>query len=865
VAGIIAYFAVAGLWVRNRTPRDRWNAIFLAVFSTMQWVDAAVWYLIGSEPGKVVGRDCSSKASSIIVLGLCIIILEPVACLIGSMYARKQWITRNEFLYYVVSNFTCMFLFGFVFIQPDCLYTLPCPFLTPDQHLLYGIGVNSDGLPLCWREYGFFGQPSYEIPTWLRFCFLLGMVYPYLYYTKPLGSGIIQSVVLIVTWLIGYSSDSHASVWCLANVLQVITMYMDPYWFPPSEYEFGAESTPNLRNIYSQHKVQCSWDYIVVGSGIGGLSSAALLSKAGYRVLVLEQHYRVGGCTHEFKQRHGYFDTGIHYIGGSGIIRNMLSFITAKPGVCLNKMGSKEDGYLYDEFDLGEGLILKYRAGKEAMRKELLEKFPEERAGIEEFFKQLKSATDSLDALVAYKGLPEWFVSIPFVKRILVKTISKAASKTAEEVINGCVKDKRLRALLSAGQLIDWNLKPDECSWAVVGGLTSYYINGGYYPIGGAQTIAARIIPVIERSGGRVLVHAKVTEFVTDDLNGPTKGTITGVRLKNGDMILAKHGVVSDMGVSNTLKAIPESLLEKHSMLDEVPGLKPSNGLMTASINLDGAPSEFDLRVTNIHSWTDLKKYDYNPSKMQEAFYKDPFGNSEGCLMTITVPCLKDPAYQQSEHTANILMGAEGCWEWFKDIDAEEVAEVYGKESKSIHGKRSTEYKDLKKKWEAVFLDRLYKYYPKTKGHVVDIQIGTPVTLAHFLGFYKGGSYGLAWTPKHFDESLLSKYFGIRCRVPGLYLTGESALFGGFGGAMGGGFLSALKILGPFKFIKLLLYSEPVDADCEHLKLRPDSERLKPEATTPMLLMLFASLVTVLLGGRKLGMPLARLLKAKLA
>jgi phytoene dehydrogenase-like protein len=55
---------------------------------------------------------------------------------------------------------------------------------------------------------------------------------------------------------------------------------------------------------------------IVIGSGIGGLASAALLAKhGGQRVLVLERHYVAGGYTHTF-QRHGYeWDVGVHYIG----------------------------------------------------------------------------------------------------------------------------------------------------------------------------------------------------------------------------------------------------------------------------------------------------------------------------------------------------------------------------------------------------------------------------------------------------------------------------------------------------------------------------------------------------------------------
>jgi phytoene dehydrogenase-like protein len=38
-----------------------------------------------------------------------------------------------------------------------------------------------------------------------------------------------------------------------------------------------------------------SWDAIVIGAGIGGLSTASLLAKEGMKVLLLEKEDRVGG------------------------------------------------------------------------------------------------------------------------------------------------------------------------------------------------------------------------------------------------------------------------------------------------------------------------------------------------------------------------------------------------------------------------------------------------------------------------------------------------------------------------------------------------------------------------------------------
>ena len=57
-----------------------------------------------------------------------------------------------------------------------------------------------------------------------------------------------------------------------------------------------------------------SFDYVVLGAGLGGLSAAACLTRQGYKVAVLEKHYLPGGCCHTFDYGNYRFCADVHYI-----------------------------------------------------------------------------------------------------------------------------------------------------------------------------------------------------------------------------------------------------------------------------------------------------------------------------------------------------------------------------------------------------------------------------------------------------------------------------------------------------------------------------------------------------------------------
>ena len=156
--------------------------------------------------------------------------------------------------------------------------------------------------------------------------------------------------------------------------------YRKHYPYLPKQYRLlPPQSTTKLkkpkrnpiRDGFTKRKIPTDLDVIVIGSGISGLTTAALLSRVGKKVLVLEQHYIAGGCTHTYEDKGFEFDTGIHYVGNVQKYQPLLDCITEHP-IQWQQMGYKDyeckknGDNIYDEIYLGEGdstRIYRLRAG----------------------------------------------------------------------------------------------------------------------------------------------------------------------------------------------------------------------------------------------------------------------------------------------------------------------------------------------------------------------------------------------------------------------------------------------------------------------------------------------------------------------
>lgn len=525
-----------------------------------------------------------------------------------------------------------------------------------------------------------------------------------------------------------------------------------------------AELTPSTLRIghrYRASRLDGPYDALVIGSGIGGLTTAALLSELGWRVAVLEQHYTAGGATHSY-DRAGYeWDVGVHYIGDMGTkttVRRLMDFLTEG-----HLAWAPMDAH-YDRFFIGDN-VYDAVAGREAFRENLLGYFPREAGAIDRYLALLGEVSRGMRTFALERTLPPWAAAL--AGPVLRRRLPASFDRTTWEVLSELTSDPELIAVLT-GQWGDMGLPPKRSSFVIQALIAKHYLHGGFYPVGGAWRIADTILPRIRAAGGEVFTYARVEEIVVRD------GRARGVRMKDGHEIEARC-VVSDAGAINTFsRLLPESVTRELGYDRLLPTVKPSIGHLGMYIGLQGSAGDLGLPKTNY--WI-YPGNDYDAAL--DEFLADPSGPFP--VVYISFPSAKDPDFARRHPGRSTI-----------EIVAPAPYEMFERWAGSTWGKRGEDYEALKQSLGERLLGHLYDKAPQLRGRVDYWEISTPLSMQWFCGWGRGELYGLDHDPARLQQSWLRP----RTRIPGLWLTGQDVMSCGVTGAMMGGLASATAIAG---------------------------------------------------------------------
>ena len=542
---------------------------------------------------------------------------------------------------------------------------------------------------------------------------------------------------------------------------------------PPLRSRAGAPryASGNEIRYASGNEIRCATadelttDVVVVGSGLGGLSCAAMLAKYGHDVSVFEAHTIAGGCAHSF-ERDGYtFDSGPSlWAGCAAPSTNPLRQV-------LDAVGESPEWVQYDGWwmytETGEYYA---QSGDEAAFKELIASRGGGGGAVAEWEKLrefLKPMATSVFAVppVALRGDPGALLTVlPWLKAFanpLIGLRARFLQGPWSDVLDAAnVHDAFLRNWFDFLAFAFSGLPSDgTIAAAMTYMLEDFYRPGAMmdYPLGGSGAVVDALVRGVEKHGGRVALARPVEELLVED------GRCVGVRLRNGTVVRARRAVVSNAPGWNTAKLLPAETRAELARaggdagaLDEGTPATPSFMHLHLGFRADGLSERVLESIHHIvvPSWEELT------APQQTVF--------------VSIPSLLDPSLAPAgRHVLHAYVPATEPYEVWEGMD-----------------RRSDEYKALKAERAAPLWRAIERFIPDIRERAEVTMVGSPLTHERFLRRHRG-TYGPELRAG--ERGFPSAY----SKVDGLLLCGDSTFPGiGVPAVAGSGIAAAHAVSG---------------------------------------------------------------------
>lgn len=498
-----------------------------------------------------------------------------------------------------------------------------------------------------------------------------------------------------------------------------------------------------------------TYDIIVIGSGLGGLSAAAELALSGKKILVLEQHFRVGGCATSFKRKDHIFEAGLH----------MTAMVSSKNG----NNGFYEKLSLLDKLTfvpapeffhfLGNGYEYTFKNNPEDNIRDLSKMFPKEKKAIKKFFDTIFTIHDQTMKINERK--PLGFMLSLLASPVLYPKVLNSMFSSVGKYLKKNFKDDRLKAIL-LGNIGYYGDDPYDVSllfYAIA--QTGYFRYGGAYIQGGSHQLPDALADIINENNGEILTQEEVTEIIMKH------GKAVGVRYRSKRKGATESEAYANIIIANT--AVPnvrKDLLsqEEGKPLGKYDKFTIGPSIMTLYVALDKPLSElgnkyyslilYNSKKFKLENFAELNRgdFEHRPAILCDYSQLDAKLSPEGkgYLVLSLMDHLKD-------------------WEDLSEAD----------------------YKLKKKQVTDILINRIYELFPDMEAHVEHVELATARTMKRYLMTPNGTAYGYTNTPK---QSLI---FRPRAKsgIPNLYFASAWALPGaGFGGALTSGNICAAQI-----------------------------------------------------------------------
>ncbi|WP_415880615.1 phytoene desaturase family protein [Methylomonas sp. TEB] len=502
-----------------------------------------------------------------------------------------------------------------------------------------------------------------------------------------------------------------------------------------------------MRGIHTESKKEF-YDVVVIGAGIGGLSTGALLAKTGKSVLLVERHDRPGGYAHGFKRRHFHFDAGVHLVSGCSPEGygngSTMNKICRAVGIDPEELFIPVPSYaraVFPDFEIP------LRAGEAAFVAGLTENFPAEKEGLLALIRLCKVLAE--EAMLAEEVLSQSKATRVSPMQML-GNLFRYRRTTLAEALDEFLVDARLKS--ACAMLWPYlGLPPSQLSflyWASM--MAGYTYEGGYYCRGSFQNYANQLAAAIENQGGEVLLNASVRRICVE------AGKACGIVLENSQVIRAET-VISNIDIRQTAELLigPEHLPSGYG--EGLAKLSPSLSIFACYIATDLPISEQD----HAHEGFFFETFDHEAS-----YACSQSGQSN--WFSATLPSFADSSLAPPGQS--IMMLTTLC-----PFDVGESWRI------------------AKSDFQQRLLEKAERHFPGLNDHLLVVESGSPRTLERYTLNHQGAAYGFAPTPDQIGPNRPS----VVGALPGLFHTGHwTRPGGGVAGVSVSALLAAQAVLG---------------------------------------------------------------------
>ena len=511
---------------------------------------------------------------------------------------------------------------------------------------------------------------------------------------------------------------------------------------------------------YSPNLVRDHYDVIIIGSGISGLCSSALLAIKGKKILLLEKHFKIGGYTHTFKRDKFEWDVGIHYVGGvhrkKSFTRKLFDKIS-NSNLKWNKMSDNYDRIIFPDKSYN------FIAPEKSFIENIIAYFPDDESSIIAYVELVKKVNKTMFKYIGAKGLTG--ISEKLLFNYLSKGFLKYSDKTTYQALSEITSNQKLIGVLT-GQWGDYGLPPKKSSFIMHCAIVGHYFDGGNYPIGGSAMIAESIVPQILDNDGHIFISTGV-----DKIN-IVKGKCKGVILENGDVINSNN-VISSAGINNTITKFLREEKAFEEFNENIKKVEPSYGHACLYAGFNDTAKNLNISDTNL--WV-YPGYDHDLNT--ENYMSNE--KNEFPLVYMSFASAKDPDWDKNHPgTATLEAIVPTSFDGFS------------KWSDKPWKNRGTQYEDFKESFSNRIIDTIYKHNPNLVGKISFSELSSPLSTRDMAHYQSGELYGINHTPDRFRQRWLKP----KTPIKGFYMTGQDITTVGLPSALASGILTVSVLL----------------------------------------------------------------------